>query len=28
MGNWQEMVYDSVDSIKNRERSLGQWAQS
>ena len=26
--NWQEMVYDSVDSIKNRERSLAQWAQS
>jgi nucleoside 2-deoxyribosyltransferase len=26
--NWQEMVYDSVDSIKNRERSLSQWAQS
>lgn len=26
--NWQDMVYDSVDSIKNRERSLGQWAQS
>ncbi len=26
--NWQEMVYDSVDSIKNRERPLGQWAQS
>ena len=26
--NWQEMMYDSVDSIKNRERSLGQWAQS
>ena len=25
--NWQEMVYDSVDSIKDRERSLGQWAQ-
>ena len=26
--NLQEMVYDSVDSIKNRERSLSQWAQS
>ena len=25
--NWQEMVYDSVDSITDRERSLGQWAQ-
>ena len=25
--NWQEMVYDSVDSITYRERSLGQWAQ-
>ena len=25
--DWQEMVYDSMDSIKNRDRSLAQWAQ-
>ena len=26
--NWHEMVFDSVESIKDRNRSLWQWAQS
>ena len=26
--NWQDMVFDSVESIKDRNRSLWQWAQS
>ena len=26
--NWQEMMYDSIDSIKNKSSALGQWAQS
>ncbi len=26
--NWHEMVFDSVESIKDRNRTLWQWAQS
>ncbi len=26
--NWQDMVFDSVESIKDRKRTLWQWAQS
>lgn len=26
--NWEEMVYDSIDSIRDQGSALGQWAQS
>jgi hypothetical protein len=26
--NWEEMVFNSIDSIKDQGSALGQWAQS